>query len=198
MRMGKNQSRNRVTFSLENFLDARMEDKEGNVTYSQWTTFRLYQGYDLHEETDAGENEPFTPLIAELIVTPFPSLDLRGSTGWDYYAKTFSRTTLSGELSVPRYGGRSDYYEINYQHYPSEEDGQTNINFRTNINLGYGFSLGGSLQRDLDVEKNISSAGWLGYQGQCWGVRLGAGKESGDTTVIVAVRLVGLGAAGSW
>ncbi len=195
---GENKNRNRVTFSLENFLDARMEDKKGNVTYNQWTTFRLYQGYDLHEENDDGKNEPFTPLMAELIVTPFPSLDLRGSTGWDYYEKTFSRTTLSGELSVPRYGGRIDYYEINYQHYPYVEDGQTNINFRTNINLAYGFSVGGSLQRDLDVEKNISSAGWLGYQGQCWGIRFGAGKESGDTTIIVAVRLVGLGSAGSW
>ena len=53
-------------------------------------------------------------------------------------------------------------------------------------------------QRDLEVEKNITSTGWLGYQGQCWGVKLGAGKESGDTTFIVAVRLVGLGSAGSW
>jgi hypothetical protein len=64
--------------------------------------------------------------------------------------------------------------------------------------MAYGFSIGGLLQRDLKVEKNISSAGWVGYQGQCWGVRVGAGKESGDTTFIVAIRLVGLGSAGSW
>lgn len=194
----ENQDRNRVIFSLENFLDARMEDKKGNVAYNQWAIFRLNQGYDIDEANNEGENKPFTPLTAELIVTPFPSIDLRGSTGWDYYEKTLSQTTLSGELTVQRYGGRRDYYEINYQHYPYEDDGQTNINFRTNINLGYGFSVGGSLQRDLDVEKNISSSGWLGYMGQCWGVKLGAGKESGDTTVIVAVRLVGLGSAGSW
>lgn len=194
----ENQDRNRVIFSLENFLDARMEDKKGNVAYNQWAIFRLNQGYDIDEANNEGENKPFTPLTAELIVTPFPSIDLRGSTGWNYYEKTLSQTTLSGELTVQRYGGRRDYYEINYQHYPYEDDGQTNINFRTNINLGYGFSVGGSLQRDLDVEKNISSSGWLGYMGQCWGVKLGAGKESGDTTVIVAVRLVGLGSAGSW
>ena len=194
----ENQDRNRVIFSLENFLDARMEDKKGNVAYNQWAIFRLNQGYDIDETNNEGENKPFTPLTAELIVTPFPSIDLRGSTGWNYYEKTLSQTTLSGELTVQRYGGRRDYYEINYQHYPYEDDGQTNINFRTNINLGYGFSVGGSLQRDLDVEKNISSSGWLGYMGQCWGVKLGAGKESGDTTVIVAVRLVGLGSAGSW
>ncbi len=193
-----NQNRNRVTFSLENFLDARMEDKKGNVDYNQWAIFRLNQGYDIQEATDDGENRPFTPLTAELIVTPFPTLDLRGSTGWDHYESTFTQTTLSGEFTVNRYGGRRDYYEINYQHYKYEEEDQTNINFRTNINLAYGFSVGGSLQRDLEVEKNITSTGWLGYQGQCWGVKLGAGKESGDTTFIVALRLVGLGSAGSW
>ena len=194
----ENKDRNRVTFSLENFLDARMEDDKGNVAYNQWAIFRLNQGYDIQEANEDGENEPLTPLTAELIVTPFPSLDLRGSTGWDHYESTFTQTTLSGELTVQRYGGRQDYYEINYQSYKYDEEDQSNINFRTNINLAYGFSVGGSLQRDLAVEKNISSAGWLGYQGQCWGVRLGAGAESGDTTFIVAIRLVGLGAAGSW
>lgn len=194
----ENQDRNRVTFSLENFLDARMEDKKGNVAYNQWAIFRLNQGYDIEEANEDGENEPLTPLTAELIVTPFPALDLRGSAGWDHYENALTQTTLSGELTVQRYGGRQDYYEINYQHYKYEEEDQTNINFRTNINLAYGFSVGGSLQRDLAVEKNISSAGWLGYQGQCWGVRLGAGKESGDTTFILAIRLVGLGSAGSW
>lgn len=194
----QNEDRNRVAFSLENFLDARLEDTKGNVTYNQWAIFRLNQGYDIRESNTEGESKPFTPLTAELIVTPLPSLDLRGSTGWDHYEKTFSQTTLSGELSVPRYGGRNDYYEINYRYYQYPEDGQTNINFRTIINLAYGFSIGGSLQRDLDVDQNISSSGWLGYQDQCWGVRFGAGKESGDTTVIVAIRLVGLGDAGSW
>ncbi len=194
----KNQDRNRVTLSLENFLDARMEDKKGNVAYDQWAIFRLNQGYDIQDATKDKKDQPLTPLTAELIITPFPAMDLRGSTGWDHYRNAFTQTTLSGELTVQRYGGRHDYYEINYQHYLYEEANQTNINFRTDINLAYGFSIGGLLQRDLEVEKNISSAGWLGYQGQCWGVRLGAGKESGDTTFILAVRLVGLGSAGSW
>jgi LPS-assembly protein len=104
----ENQDRNRVTFSLENFLDARMEDKEGNVAYNQWAIFRLNQGYDIREDNEDGENKPLTPLTAELIVTPFPTLDLRGSTGWDHYENTFTQTTLSGELTVARYGGRQD------------------------------------------------------------------------------------------
>jgi len=136
----RNQDRNRVAFSLENFLDARMEDGKGNVAYNQWAIFRLNQGYDFQEATEDGENTPLTPLTAELIVTPFPTLDLRGSTGWDHYENTFTQTTLSGEFTVNRYGGRHDYYEINYQYYRYGENDQANINFRTNINLAYGFS----------------------------------------------------------
>jgi len=189
---------NRVAFTLENFLDARYEDKKGRVTYNQWGTFKLYQGYDIDIARKDNQDRPFTPLMAELIVSPLSFIDLRGSAGWDHYEHTFSRSTLSGCLSVPRAGGITDYYEVNYQYYNEAQEGQTNVNFRANVNLVKGFSVGGSLQRDIDAGQNISSAGWVGYQSQCWGVKLGAGKENGDTNVMVVVRLVGLGDTGQW
>ncbi|MBU0988878.1 MAG: LPS assembly protein LptD, partial [Proteobacteria bacterium] len=184
--------------SLENFLDARFEDKKGRVSYQQWATFKLYQGYDLDNARNDGEDRPFTPLTAELIVTPFPSLDLRGSAGWDHYEHTFSQSTLSGSLSVDRSGGRADTYEVNYQYYQSSADGQTNVNFRANVNFVHGFSVGGSLQRDIDAGQNISTAGWFGYQSQCWGLKLGAAREYSDTNIMVVIRLIGLGDAGRW
>lgn len=195
-------SRNRVSLALENFLDARLEDEKGGVDYRQWSTFRLIQGYDIDEDrrsAGSGEKkEPFTPLAAQLTVTPFPALDFRASTAWDYYAHQFSRTTVSGELTVPRLGGMRDRYQINYQHYAEEEDGQTNVNFKADINLFHGLSIGGALQRDLDKDRNIRTAGWIGYQSQCWGIKLGAEKEYEATDVILVLRLVGLGDTGEW
>ena len=193
----EDESRNRIAFALENFLDARFEDKKGRITYSQWGTFKLYQGYDI-DTPNQDDDRPFTPLMAELIVRPFTSLDLRGSAGWDHYDHTFSRSTLSGSLSVTRAGGRTDSYEVNYQYYKDPQDGQTNINFRAEVNLVHGFSVGASLQRDMEAGQTISSAGWVGYQSQCWGLKLGAGKEDGDTNVMVLIRLVGLGSTGEW
>jgi len=194
----EDESRNRIAFALENFLDARFEDRKGNVTYHQWGTFKLYQGYDIDHPKQDDEDRHFTPLMGELIVRPFSFLDLRGSAGWDHYDHTFSRSTLSGGLSVSRAGGRTDSYEVNYQYYKYAQDGQTNINFRANVNLVHGFSVGASFQRDMEAGQTISTAGWAGYQGQCWGLKLGAAKEDGDTRAMVLISLVGLGDTGGW
>ena len=244
----ENRDKNRITFALENFLDARIEDGKGNVTYSQWIVFRLNQGYDISEPND--DNEPLTPLTAELIVTPFPSLDLRGSTGWDHYENTFSRTTLSpfperhfryyqgGELTaLPRYGGalregpgrllrnQGERRHHRYRYYQGmvlgfRSDGQHRCldqhqfpHFHKSPWLTEDFRWAlrfrGKLywledKAALNVEQNISSAGWLGYQGQCWGIKLGAGKEASAATPPLSwpfawwERLGAGGSAGSW
>ncbi|MFH1952741.1 MAG: LPS assembly protein LptD [Pseudomonadota bacterium] len=189
-------SRNRVSLSLENFLDARFEDKKGRVSYQQWATFKLNQGYDIDKARSDTGKKPLTPLTAELTVTPFSFLDLRGSAGWDHYEHRLSHSILSGNLSLKRSGGRTDTYEVNYQYYQSA--GETNINFRADVNLFHGFSVGGSLQRDIDAGQNISTAGWFGYQSQCWGLKLGAAREYSDTNIMVVIRLIGLGDAGRW
>jgi LPS-assembly protein len=192
------EGRNRIAFSLENFLDGRFEGQKKTTTYRQLSTFKLYQGYDMDTARKDNEDRPFTPLMAELIVRPFSFLDLRGSAGWDHYEDAFTRSTLSGSLLVNRSGGRTDTYEVNYQYYRDAQDGQTNVNFRGDVNLVHGFSVGGSFQRDIEAGQTISSAGWVGYERQCWGLKLGASKEDGDTNVMVMVRLVGLGESGGW
>lgn len=187
---------NRVTLSWDNFLDARIEDKKGGILYNQWAQFKLNQSYDMEEQrSDKEDSEPFAPLEALLIVTPFPNLDLRGSANWNHYQKDFSNATLSGTLAVNRLGGRRDDYEINYQYI---NEGQSNLNFRLNVNILHGFSAGGSMQRDLSAGENISTAGWLGFESQCWGIRMGAEKQTGQTNVIVVLKLTGLGDTGEW
>jgi len=194
----EDKSRNRIAFALENFLDARFEDKKGRVTYRQWGTFKLYQGYDIDTARQDDKDRPLTPLMAELIVSPFSFLDLRGSAGWDHYDHAFSRSTISGNLSVRRAAGRTDYYEVNYQYYKAAQGGQTNVNFQASVNLVHGFSVGASLQRDIDAGQTVLSSGWVGYQSQCWGLKVGAAKEDGNTNVMVLIRLVGLGDTGRW
>ena len=187
---------NRVTLSWENFLDARIEGAKGGVYYNQWGQFKLNQSYDIEEyRSDKEDSEPFSPLEALLIVTPFPNLDLRGSAAWNHYQKEFSNATLSGTLRVPRSGGRRDDYEVNYQYL---NEGQSNLNFLINVNILSGFSAGGSMQRDLYAQQNISTAGWLGFESQCWGIRLGAEQQTGQTSVIVVLKLTGLGDTGGW
>ncbi len=193
------QTKNQVSFSLENFLDARLEDTKGRVTYSQWVFFKLEQGYDIHEarqdEAPGAKKKPLTPLSGELIVTPFSNLDLRANAKWDHYDHEFSNVTLSGRLSLARSGGRRDIYQIDYTY---TKGTQKDLSLLVDLNLVYGFSVGASLRRDMEFGRNISESGWVGYQSQCWGVKLGAEREFGETSVMVVFRLVGLGETGTW
>jgi LPS-assembly protein len=197
--IGPGETKNQVSFSLENFLDARLEDKKGRVTYNQWVFFKLEQSYDIHEErqdeTLDNKKKPLNPFLAELIVTPFSGLDLRGNAKWDHYDREFSDVTLSGRFSVPRSGGRRDIYEVDYIY---GKDRQKDLSVLADLNLAYGFSIGGSLKRDMDQGRNISTSGWAGYQSQCWGVKLGAERDNWNTSVMVVFKLVGLGETGVW
>jgi len=185
---------NLVTLSIDNFLDARKEDDKGEVTYAQWGTFRLSQGYDIDEARgDEGryrKKEPFEPLVGILNVMPFfTGLDLDTEVHWDHYDNDFSFADLSLELTVDRSGGREDRYEIDYQY---TNEGNDAINYRLNINLWYGFSAGTSLKRDLDLRHNIESSYWLDYQSQCWGLRLITESLDGVDSIMFTFRLLGM------
>jgi lipopolysaccharide assembly outer membrane protein LptD (OstA) len=78
------------------------------------------------------------------------------------------------------------------------KDRQKDLSVLAGLNLAYGFSIGGSLKRDMDQGRNISTSGWAGYQSQCWGVKLGAERDNWNTSVMVVFKLVGLGETGVW
>ncbi len=189
---------NQLSLSLQNFLDARLEDKKGRVRYRQWTTLILTQGYDFDEATrekPPGEKqEPLIPLAASLVITPFSNLDLRGSGQWDHYAHEITTGTLSLNLLVDRTGGRKDRYSLDYLY---EKDTTRTLNFEWDLNLVYGFSTGVSFRRDMMVDHSILTRYWLGYQSQCWGAKLYLESEDAGTRIMLMFNLLGLGDLGT-
>jgi LPS-assembly protein len=185
---------NALQLSVENFLDARLENRQGAVRYRQWMRFKVEQAYDIDEarrEVNAGaESEPFLPLSASLTLTPHREIDLRGSARWDHYESDIVSASLSGRMAVGRSGGRKDTFEFDYTY---QDDRQRSLNLYMDVNLVHGFSVGGSLQRDLEVSQNISTSGWVDYRRQCWGVRVGAEREDEDTRFMLVFNLLGLG-----
>jgi LPS-assembly protein len=200
---------NRATFSLANFLDARLENKQGDVTYRQWATFDLSQTYDIAEaRRDTRrwiDREPFRPLSAELIVRPLRYLDLRGGVRWDHYDLTVADSNVSFDLSVDRAGGRKDKYKIDYIYVRDNPerlseydwDIQTNLehslNVHADVNIAFGFYVGGSLENNLGESEVISNSYWLGYQSQCWGTKFLVEMEDDEMTFMVGINLLGLG-----
>ncbi len=189
---------NILTLAVENILDSRKDDPEGGVHYAQWGTFTLSQGYSLGEarrdEEPWRRKRPWEPLVTELNLFPFPSLDLDGEMHWDHYENDVTFGDMSLELSLDRAGGRKDRFALEYIY---EEDRFDTIGYRINVNLGGGFAVGTALRKDLEFDHTMESSYWLDYRAQCWGLRLSAGSLDGIDSVMLQFQLLGLGDTGA-
>jgi LPS-assembly protein len=185
---------NRAAFTLENFLDARLEKKSGEVEYRQWLKILLEQGYDIEEQRRKEdldrERRPIEPLRGELIVSPASNLDLKAEAQWDHYEYDIVSTDLSLDFFMKRSGNKKDSLKIDYRY---AEDDYQSLTFDVVLNLLFGFSVGGTLERELDVSQDISNTVWIGYDRQCWGVKVIGEKEDEKTSIMVLFNLLGLG-----
>ncbi|MFC1869386.1 LPS-assembly protein LptD [Thermodesulfobacteriota bacterium] len=188
---------NRLTFSIDNLVDVRKEDDKGNISYAQWGTLSLSQGYNIDEAARDEEpwrrKMPFEPLVGLLTYMPFPDLDIGAEARWDHYEDAISFADISLELSVDRSGKKRDRYELDYTY---EKDGNKSLNFLFNVNLQYGFSVGSSLQRETDLGHDIEKSYWIEYLSQCWGIRLISEKIDEESSIMVRFHLIGLGDIG--
>lgn len=188
---------NRVALALDNFLDARRETETQGALYEQWTRFTLIQGYRINgtwwEDRLSGEDKPFEPLIGILTLRPLSKVYLNGEVHWDHYDKDIPFADVALALTIPRSGGRADVLGVNYQY---DKEGEKAIHVSAHLNLDYGFSVGGSVGRDLNAANSLSQTLYVDYQSQCWGVRVIADNLDGIGSIMVHFRLLGLGEPG--
>lgn len=180
---------NLMQFSLKNFLDARLVDKNGNISYRQWISFVLKQGYDFKGYGDDGDRH-FTPLYMALVTTPFPDIDLRGNLSWDHYDKEIRSALFSANLYVPRTGGRMDTYRLDYVY---SRGSRESIEGFFDINLAYGFSFGSQFDLEMRSDTTVSNSYWLKYQSQCWAVTFKIERQDEQNSFGVGFHLLGLG-----
>ncbi len=185
---------NLVTFSLQNYFDARMSDKRGMTYYRQWAVFNLVQGYDINEarghKGSDNKKRPFTPLTASFTSNPFNNFDVRANTAWNHYDREFTSANLSADIRVNRTHGREDFYSIDYVY---AKDSAKHLDLQADINLMYGFSAGGTIKKDFRTDDNISNSFWVRYQSQCWATILTAENKDQETSFKINFQLKGLG-----
>jgi LPS-assembly protein len=186
---------NLLILALENFLDARKESKKGEVNYEQWSTFSLYQGYNIDEEREddglGQEKTPFLPLVGILTISPYPSLYFDAEAHWDWYDQNLPFADVGFRWSIERSRGRADSIGIDYRY--RKETGEDGLNLSFNVNLVDGLSVGASIHRDLSSKQSVDEKFYLDYQSQCWGVRVITDSSPGINSFMVIFRLVGLG-----
>lgn len=185
---------NRITLSLLNRLDGKRVLKHGSTRYSRWGILDLRQPYSIKEarrdEEPWREKRPFLPLEAIARFYPLDSFELETSATWDHYTDEIASADLLFQFLVERGGGKKDTYQLEYQYISGDME---NINYLLNINLGGGFSAGTSMRRELNFDDTLESNYWLDYESQCWAVRFSAGSLDGVDSVMLTIRLKGLG-----
>jgi LPS-assembly protein len=180
---------NQVIFSINNFIDARREDKDGNISYSQIGTLALIQPYDVA----AGRSHspgPFAPLIFDMSITTMPGLDLDAELQYDHYSKDIISADTGLEVKVKRSGMKKDEYRVDYLY---EKDQARSLNFSIDINLVHGFSAGTALKKDLMAEKTIKKSLWIEYMSQCWSIGIITEELDSSESFMVTFNLLGLG-----
>jgi hypothetical protein len=186
-----------VAFSLENFLDARNEDKKGEVTYRQWGTLELIQGYDIDEarrdDQPLREERPFQPLMGVLTCHPFPGVDVESEVWWDHYEDEVVLVDSYLGFSWKRAGGRADRVGLEYLYIPGKNE---SVGANVHLNVTDKFAVGTSLHRELKLDQNVASAYYVQYNSQCWGVRVSADRYAGETSFMVSFTILGLGELG--
>ena len=185
-------SANRVVFSLDNSIDAKKVDEEGNVSYSQWVTFSITQGYDIDESRrdiyPEQEKEPFEPLTAELRFMPYSKINMDAEAQWDHYKDDFSYADIALRYDLVRANGRTDIYRLDYVY---NDEGNKGLSYYVNINLARGFAMGSTLQRDIEAKNDIEKSYWLEYNSQCWGIKLGVEQYDEESRVMMGFKLSG-------
>ena len=180
---------NLIRFSLRNFLSAKLVDQKGNVSYRQWVSFYINQGYDFKGYGDDGDRH-FTPLSMNLIATPYSDLDLRGYFNFDHYDKDINSALFSANLYVPRTRGKKDTYRLDYVY---SKGSRESIDGYFDINLAYGFSFGSQFSLEMRSDTTVSNSYWLTYQSQCWAMTLKLERQDEQNSFGVGFHLLGLG-----
>ena len=194
------QEENRVVFSLENYLDARLGLQGEMADYRQLVSLKLTQGYDIREARSGPaepgrKREPFDPLEVTLTVKPLSMLDLYSTMKWDHYDEEIMSSQVSANLAVQRAGSRKDRYSVEYSY---EKDGDEYLSASAQVNLWGGFSAGASVSRDLVGGTYLREACWVDYQAQCWGLKVALEEEQEDRRFMLFLRLTGLGEIKLW
>ena len=188
---------NTISLSLDNYFNTRRVDKKGRATYSQGARFVIAQDYDLDEakgRIEQGERKkPFDPLRVSLSLTPYPSLDLSATLNWDHYEHTISSSSVSLDVALQRGNKKQDYYGLDFIY---TKDSVKSLNYQFGINLAYGFSIGAERKRDFITTYDIENSYWVGYESQCWGVKLYYEDLEEDTRAMVVFSLLGAGEIG--
>jgi LPS-assembly protein len=183
---------NMLTYSLTNTWTARMRQIPGRSAAPAYLTFlRLYleQRYDFNE-TGGEDPRPFSPIRAEVILSPASLLSLQADAEWSPYEDRF----ISRNIAATFWNNRRDRLVVEHRY---TADAAESLYADLLVNLGDRVAGYVEYEENLLTRTRLRQGVGFMYTRQCWSVDLGFAEEEDDRRFTVMVNLFGIGGIGT-
>lgn len=185
-----------IKWSLTNTFISSEEDIQaaGIARFNRMCRFYLEQGYDVNKAE--GKNEqPFSPILAELSLTPYPGFSLETDAEWSVYKSDFVSHNLKTIIRTD--SGHALLLE--YRNTEKDSDGTETETEIESFRLGAEIALTsmikvyGLSERDILNGKTIETITGLRYSRQCWATDVNYTDKGNEERFTVLFSLSGLG-----
>jgi LPS-assembly protein len=192
-------SRNRITYGLVNFFNARFDHALGEVEYHDFARLEFSQFYDISQpdggvvDTSTSRDRPFSNVFTQLDFTPKRYLRFTYRNQFSPYDTDFKSHDLLANL----WNQRGDKLTVDYRRQLDDDDNTIvdEIGAQLKLNLWEGVSFNMRSDYDLKRTRNIKSEYNIMLQRQCWGISVSYVDDPGadERRVALGISLYGVG-----
>ncbi|MDD5475127.1 MAG: LPS assembly protein LptD [Syntrophales bacterium] len=182
---------NRVAYSINNTLTARLKDDEGVKSYRELANFKVGQSYNIREARrnvppSSPKKRPFSDYEMELTLTPHPFVSLSSDAKLDAYSSHWK--VLNGILQLR--DNRGDSATVGYRYTQNVVE---QLDFGLRAQATDRLSLFFERIYDRMEKKSLETSYGMIYKKQCWDVALKYTDSYDDRGFMLIVSLSGLG-----
>jgi LPS-assembly protein len=168
--------------------------------YISFLRLKLEQGFDINKQND-DDPEPFSPIKAELDLTPGRYVGIDSDAQWSTYGDGMVRFNTAVSL----WNDRQDKLWMEYRSTKELKDdtgaitteGIRSIRLGALLHVSQHWSINGAYERNIFENKDIETSFGIGYRSQCWNMDLEMKIEDDNKSYQVKFDLLGLGSVGN-
>ncbi|MDL1963070.1 MAG: LPS assembly protein LptD [Deltaproteobacteria bacterium] len=195
---------NLITYSITNTFTSKSkentEQKNGvadeendepvSYSYNEFCYFLIKQSYNIGAARDDNP-KPFSPIYAELELSPVKYLSLQADAEWCRYEDSFLSRNVAVTLSD--YRGDKLFVEHRYT-----LDSSESIYYNINLIISDNLEVFGEYERNIYNSRDIKAGIGFLYKSQCWSIKCSYEDENeNDRKYGFIVSLYGLGEIGT-
>jgi LPS-assembly protein len=196
--------KNLITYGVNNLFTLRRLAPSGRWSgqprYISFLRMKLENDFDINKHNE-DDPEPFSPIRAELDLTPGRYVTIDSDAQWSLY----SDGMVQFNAAISLWNDRRDKLWIDYRSTKELKDdsdqvttqGIRSVRLGALVHLGSYWSINGAHERNLFDQKDIETSLGIGYRSQCWGMDLKINIEENDRSYQVKFNLLGLGSIGN-